>query len=145
MTNRDGTSKGVPSDSRAVLEALRDILNDAWQVRGGYGFVTMRCSVAKDAADAYDVVKRTFSENEAAFRRLETSIPKAQAELNAIIVGLPAPIDCSFAAEVIRAFLAMGYCPSGYDRADLSEFVNRLYTQAEQIDAALRSQAQEEK
>jgi hypothetical protein len=43
---------------------------------------------------------------------------------------VPAPTvfeaDRAFAADAIRAFLAMGACPSGYDRRDLLYFADRL-------------------
>lgn len=41
-------------------------------------------------------------------------------------VSAPARVDVLFATELIRAFLRMGVCPSGYDRDDIQEFVQRL-------------------
>jgi len=117
------------TDPRAVLEALRDRMKRS----------------ARDRRALSEYQER-IAENHApmALRAAAYDTESWVKELDAVVVGLPSPVDCSFAAEVIRAFLAMGYCPSGYDRADLSEFVNRLYTQAEQIDAVLRPQAQEQ-
>ena len=78
------------------LEALRQFIADADEIRGAYGYLTMRLAVAKDAEDAYDVCKREFEAHEAAFRRLEQllSIPglsnlEAHARLEAVLCAEP--------------------------------------------------------
>jgi len=56
---------------------LVQVLKDATEIRSACGFMWMRMAVVKDAQDAYDVAKREFEDHEAAFKRLETSLPSA--------------------------------------------------------------------
>lgn len=77
-------------------EALRQFIADADEIRGAYGYLTMRLAVAKDAEDAYDVCKKEFEAHEAAFRRLEQllSVPglsnlEAHARLEAVLSAEP--------------------------------------------------------
>lgn len=67
-------------------------------------------AVAESAQDAYDVAKKEFQNHETAFKRLETSLPKALAALSAapqetdngngyifcdaVKVGNHAPLSC---------------------------------------------------
>lgn|GEM_PF-5987220 len=64
-------------------------------------------AVAESAQDAYDVAKKEFQNHETAFKRLETSLPKALAALSA--APQETNIENRAAAWRKRAMLAEGY------------------------------------
>lgn len=72
----EGIIKTLTSDQQAQM---RQLLRDAWEIRSALGYMWMRMAVAADAQDAFDVGKREFTDHEAAFARLEHSIPAALA------------------------------------------------------------------
>lgn len=80
---REVHGEAMTPDQIAALarETAEKIVADMQEIRSACGFMWMRMAVVKDADDAYDVAKREFTEHEAAYARLEQSIPALQQAL----------------------------------------------------------------